>query len=118
VSSVYDFVTFFVLLRVLHASEREFHTGWFMESLLTQTLVIFIIRTGGSPLTSKPSRALTWSALGVAGLALAIPLSPFARGLGFVPLPGAYYLFLVAATVTYLGLVEVVKRLVLRRALA
>src|SRR5262249_45052959 len=49
VSSIYDFLTFFVLLDVLHATEPAFHTGWFVESLATQTLVIFVIRTGGSP---------------------------------------------------------------------
>ena len=118
VSSLYDFLTFFVLLRVLHASERTFHSGWFVESLLTQTLVIFVIRTAGNPLKSKPSPALAWTALGVAALALLIPLSPLAAWLGFVPLPGIYYLFLAGATVTYLLLVEGVKRIALRRAFA
>lgn len=118
VSSLYDFLTFFVLLRVLHASERTFHTGWFVESLLTQTLVIFVIRTAGNPFASKPSPALTWTALGVAALAIALPLSPLATRLGFVPLPAIYYLFLAVATATYLGLVELVKRFALRRALA
>ncbi len=116
VSSLYDFMTFFVLLRVLHASERAFHTGWFVESLLTQTLVIFVIRTGGNPLRSRPSAALTWTALGVVALAIALPLSPLAGGLGFVPLPLTYCAFLAGATVTYLGLVEVVKRVALRNA--
>lgn len=116
VSSLYDFMTFFVLLRILHASERVFHTGWFVESLLTQTLVIFVIRTWGNPLKSRPSAALACAALGVAVLALIIPLSPVAGRLGFVPLPASYYVFLVLATVTYLSIVEVVKRLALRRA--
>jgi Mg2+-importing ATPase len=116
VSSLYDFMTFFILRRVLHASERAFHTGWFVESLLTQSLVIFVIRTGGNPLQSRPSSALTWSVLGVAALAVIIPLSPIAARLGFVPLPAAYYVFLVLATVTYLGIVEIVKRVALRRA--
>ena len=118
VSSLYDFLTFFVLLRVLHASERTFHTGWFVESLLTQTLVIFVIRTGGNPFKSKPSAALTWTALGVAALAIGLPLSPVAARLGFVPLPALYYLFLAGATATYLALVEVMKRVALRRAFA
>ena len=118
VSSLYDFLTFFVLLRVFHASERLFHTGWFVESLLTQTLVIFVIRTGKNPLRSKPSVALTWTALGIVVLALLLPISPFAARFGFVPLPGIYFLFLGAATITYLGLVELVKRVALARALS
>src|SRR5213079_3672110 len=58
VSSLYDFLTFFVLLRVFHASAPLFHTGWFVESLATQTLVLFVIRTAGNPLRSRPSFAL------------------------------------------------------------
>ncbi|MEO7033220.1 MAG: magnesium-translocating P-type ATPase, partial [Polyangiaceae bacterium] len=118
VSSLYDFMTFFVLLRIFHASERSFHTGWFVESLLTQTLVIFVIRTGGNPLKSKPSAALTWTALCVAALAVVLPFSPVAKQLGFVPLPGFYFLFLGGATFTYLCVVELVKRLALRRGFA
>ena len=58
ISSIFDFVTFFVLLRVFHASEQLFHTGWFVESLATQTLVLFVIRTRGNPFRSRPSRPL------------------------------------------------------------
>jgi Mg2+-importing ATPase len=59
VSSLYDFLTFWVLLTVFRASEPLFHTGWFVESLATQTLVLFVIRTAGNPLRSRPSGALT-----------------------------------------------------------
>ena len=59
ISSVYDFLTFYVLLQFFRAGEAEFHTGWFVESLATQTLVIFVIRTFGNPLRSKASVALT-----------------------------------------------------------
>src|SRR5215469_14803137 len=58
ISSIYDFLTFWVMLAVLHASEPLFHTGWFVESLATQTLVLFVIRTVGNPLRSRPSRPL------------------------------------------------------------
>ena len=59
ISSIFDFLTFFVLLRYFHASEPLFHTGWFVESLATQTLVLFVIRTMGNPFRSRPSRWLT-----------------------------------------------------------
>jgi TCP-1/cpn60 chaperonin family protein/cation transport ATPase-like protein len=58
ISSIYDFLTFYVLLYFFHAGQREFHTGWFVESLATQTLVLFVIRTMGSPFRSRPSTPL------------------------------------------------------------
>ena len=89
VSSVFDFLTFFVLLRVFHASEILFHTGWFVESLATQTLVLFVIRTLGSPFQSRPSRALTISTLTIVGVGLALPVTPLAPLLGFTVPPAS-----------------------------
>ena len=107
-----------VLLQVFHASEQLFHTGWFVESLATQTLVLFVIRTGANPFRSRPSRALTATAVAVVLIGSLLPYMPgFARLLGFVPLPAGYLLFVVMATSVYLVLVEWVKRLVLRKAL-
>jgi Mg2+-importing ATPase len=79
---------------VFHASEALFHTGWFVESLATQTLVLFVIRTAGHPWQSRPSLALATTTLLVVLIGLSIPFTPLARVLGFVPLPGAYFLFL------------------------
>ncbi len=110
ISSVYDFLTFFVLLKIFAAKEAEFHTGWFVESLATQTLVIFVIRTFGNPFRSKASPALSLTALGVVLVGVILPLTPLAEILGFVPLPALYFAFLGVATLTYLGLVELVKR--------
>ncbi len=115
VSSAYDFLTFFVLLRVFHASERLFHTGWFVESIATQTLVIFVIRTFKSPLRSRPSVGLMVTTLAVVAVACILPMTPIAPLLGFDPLPATYFAFLLVATLTYLALVEVVKRLVITR---
>jgi Mg2+-importing ATPase len=110
VSSVFDFLTFYVLLRVFHASETLFHTGWFVESLATQTLVLFVIRTMGSPFASRPSRALTLTTLAVVAVGLVLPATPLAPLLGFTVLPPTYFAFLIPATLIYLGLVELVKR--------
>jgi Mg2+-importing ATPase len=115
ISSAYDFLTFYVLLHVFHASEAAFHTGWFVESVATQTLVIFVIRTLASPLASRPSGPLALTALGAVAAAVALPFTPVASFLGFVRLPASFFLFLVAATVTYLLLGEVLKRPLLRR---
>jgi Mg2+-importing ATPase len=113
VSSIFDFLTFYVLLRVLHADETLFHTGWFVESLATQTLVLFVIRTAGNPLVSRPSVPLAATALAVVTIGLLLPVTPLAHLLGFTPLPLPYFLFLLVATAAYLALVEVVKRRVL-----
>jgi Mg2+-importing ATPase len=110
ISSIYDFLTFFVLLRVLHASEPLFHTGWFVESLATQTLVLFVIRTRLRPWESRPSPALTATTLGVVAAGIAIPYTPIAGPLGFTPLPAWFFAFLAPATATYLMLVEIAKR--------
>jgi Mg2+-importing ATPase len=118
VSSVFDFLTFAVLLHLFHAGEALFHTGWFVESLATQTLVLFVVRTGQNPLKSRPSRALTASVLTIVTVGVLLPYSPLAGWLGFVPLPASYLLFVAAATATYLVVVEVAKRWLLRDATA
>ncbi len=110
ISSLFDFLTFYVLLRVFHAGAAMFHSGWFVESLATQTLVLFVIRTMGNPFRSRPSRALTITTLAVAGIGVSLPWTSLAGALGFTPLPGAYVVFLLAASAAYLGMVEVAKR--------
>src|SRR5205823_5211695 len=105
ISSIYDFLTFFIMLWVFHASEALFHTGWFVESLATQTLVLFVIRTAGNPLRSRPSTPLAITTILIAIAGLGIPFTSFGKTLGFVPLPGLYFLFLGAVTLTYLAFV-------------
>jgi len=115
VSSLFDFLTFYVLLRVLHADAALFHTGWFVESLATQTLVLFVIRTLGDPLKSRPGLALTCSTLSIVAIAFVLPVTPLASVLGFTVPPASYFLFLAVAVVTYLLLVEFVKRRLVQR---
>jgi len=114
-SSVYDFVTFAVMLWLFHANESLFQTGWFVESLATQTLVIFVIRTAGRPWKSRPSAGLTWGVCACAAAGAVIPFTPLAPWLGFTPLPPLFFAILVLMIVTYLGLVEIVKRWFYRR---
>jgi P-type Mg2+ transporter len=115
VSSVFDFLTFFVLLRLLHADEALFRTGWFVESLATQVLVIFVIRTTGSPLRSRPNRWLAATSLAVVAVAVLLPLSPVAAALGFVVPPPRFVPILAILVAAYLVSVEVVKRWFYRR---
>ncbi len=110
VSSVFDFLTFFILLRVLHANETLFHTGWFIESLATQILVIFIIRTRGNPLKSQPNPVLACTAVGIVAATLLLPFSPLGAMLGFVAPPRTFFVLLVVMVMTYLLAVEGVKR--------
>jgi Mg2+-importing ATPase len=111
ISSLYDFLTFYALLHFFHANEAFFHTGWFVESLATQTLVLFVIRTMQNPFASRPSVALAATTVGIVVIGVALPYTPLAGPLGFVPLPGSFLAFVAGASVTYLALVEVVKRL-------
>ena len=114
-SSIFDFITFFILLRILHASAELFHTAWFLESLATQTLVIFSIRTAGSAFRSRPSLLLTVTILCIVFIAFMIPYSPLATDLGFVPISGELILLILIVTTIYLFLVEAVKRKLMRK---
>ncbi len=116
-SSIYDFITFFVLLKVFLASEQFFHTGWFVESLATQTLVIFVIRTARNPLRSRPSLALTITTIAVVLFGTVLPYTSLGSLIGFTSLPFTFLLFIAVATSTYLLLVEAVKRRLMRRLL-
>jgi Mg2+-importing ATPase len=118
ISSLYDFLTFYVLLHFFHASQPEFHTGWFVESLATQTLVLFVIRTMGNPLKSRPSIPLATTTILIVVVGMLLPYLPLASYLGFTPLPGPFFTFLAISTVTYLLLVELAKRLLFARAMA
>jgi len=87
-----------------------FHTGWFIESIATQVLVIFIIRTRGNPLASRPNIALIATSCGVVALAAILPFTPAAQYLGFVVPPPLFYAILPVMVGVYLLIVEGVKR--------
>ncbi|UGB39580.1 magnesium-translocating P-type ATPase [Frateuria soli] len=114
VSSLYDLLTFYVLIRWLHATAETFHTGWFIESLATQTLVVFVIRTRGNPLRSRPAALLVASVSLVVAAGLVLPWTPLAAMFGFVPLPPAFFAFLAVATGSYLLLVQALKKRFMR----
>ena len=110
ISSVFDFMTFFVMLQVLHASHEEFRTGWFVESLATQTLVVFLIRTRRVPFfRSRPSLAMIITPISCAVVGAVLPFTPLAGVLGFTALPLSFFLILLGMIATYLALVEVAK---------
>jgi Mg2+-importing ATPase len=111
-SSVFDFVTFGVMLWVFHSGPAQFRTGWFVESLATQTLVIFAIRTRRIPFfRSHPSLPLTLAALGIVTIGTLLPATPLAHALGFQPLPAGFFAALAGMVVCYLVLIEIGKRI-------
>ncbi|SEK69399.1 magnesium-translocating P-type ATPase [Nonomuraea pusilla] len=117
ISSVFDFVTFGIMLWVFHAGPPLFRTGWFVESLATQTLVIFAIRTRRIPFfRSRPSLALLLATLTVVTVGAVLPLTPLAPLLGFQLLPAPFFLALGLMVVAYLGLIEAGKRWFFRAA--
>ena len=111
ISSLFDFLTFGLMLGVLHAGETEFHTGWFVESLATQMLIVFAIRTRRVPfLRSRPGTVLTVTILSVVAIGVVLTLVPLRRTLGFTVLPWQFWVALLAFIITYLLLVEVMKK--------
>lgn len=110
ISSLFDFLTFGLMLGVLHAGPVEFRTGWFVESLATQTLIIFAIRTRRVPfLRSRPGGLLTATTFAVIAIGIALTVSPLAAALGFTPLPWQFFGALALFVLAYLVLVEITK---------
>jgi Mg2+-importing ATPase len=120
ISSVFDYTTFFVMLYVFNcwAPSRAslFQTGWFVESLMTQTLIIHVIRTNKIPfLQSRASLALTATTACIMALGIWLPYSPMAPALGFAHLPGLYWPILVLTLFGYMGLTQIIKVFLLRK---
>jgi len=110
ISSVFDFLTFGVMLFVFHARGSLFQTAWFTESLATQSLVIFAIRTRRTPFfRSRPGRLLTVGTVTSVAVGLGLPFTPLGRLFGFTPLPLGFLAILGGMVVVYLALVELGK---------
>jgi P-type Mg2+ transporter len=121
ISSIFDYTTFFVMLWVFRCWDPSrgslFQTGWFVESLMTQTLIIHIIRTNKIPfLQSRASWALTVTTLSVMALGVGLPFSPLASALGFTQLPWMYWPILLLTLLGYMGLTQIIKVWLLRKA--
>ncbi|WP_199720590.1 magnesium-translocating P-type ATPase [Stagnimonas aquatica] len=110
-SSVFDLLTFGVLLWLFEAAPEEFRTGWFIESLLTELVIALVVRTRRRFYRSRPGNWLLASTLAVVAVALWIPYSPLSPMLGFVPLPATLLLAVIALTLLYVLAVELAKTL-------
>ena len=115
ISSLFDFLTFYLLISLFNAHESLFRTGWFVESIATQVLVIFVIRTRRNPLRSHPNRWLVLTSLSVVATAMLLPFTPLAPYLGFTPLPGSFFGLLTVLLIASLVMVEGGKQWFYRR---
>jgi Mg2+-importing ATPase len=113
-SSVFDFLTFWLLLRVFHTGQALFHSGWFVESLATQILVIFIIRAA-HPIRNLPHPALVASSLVAVGVALWLPYTFIGGWFGFVPIPAVLLGALLLITAVYLCAVYIARNWFFKR---
>ncbi|MCX5807127.1 MAG: magnesium-translocating P-type ATPase [Proteobacteria bacterium] len=109
-SSVFDYLTFGVLLLVLNASVEEFRTGWFMESVISASMIVLVIRTRGPFLKSRPGKALLTATFLVAVVTILFPYTPMGTLFGFAPIPLPYILTLLLIVVLYIISAEVAKR--------
>ena len=118
ISSIFDYTTYFLMLYVFDCWHNAslFQTGWFIESIFTQTLIIHVIRTNKLPfIQSRASWSMMISSLVIIGIAAWLPLSPFARAMGFMPLPTLYWLFLAIMIFCYVSLTQLIKVWFIRR---
>jgi len=118
VSSLFDYVTFFILLHLFGAwnNAELFQTGWFLESLLSQTLIVHVIRTDKIPFfQSRSSIALGLTTLGICALGIWLPFSPLATAFGLVVPPGEYWGLIALVIFCYMCLAQIVKTWVVRR---
>ncbi|MBC8160654.1 MAG: HAD-IC family P-type ATPase [Roseiflexaceae bacterium] len=115
VSSVFDYLTFGVLVLILHASPEQFRAGWFVESVISASLVVLVIRTNGPFYKSKPGKTLLLATLAVGALTLALPYTPLAAVLGFSPLPPLFLIMLGGILTLYMLTAEVAKHFFYQR---
>ena len=114
-SSVFDYVTFGVLLWVMHAGAVEFRTGWFLESVISATLIVLVVRTRARLIASLPSTPLLAATAAVICVTVVLPFTPMAAALGFAPVPASLVLMIVAIVVAYVGSAEFAKQWFYRR---
>jgi Mg2+-importing ATPase len=120
VSSIFDYTTYFIMLHVFHcwdpARASLFQTGWFVESLMTQTLIIHVIRTKKIPfIQAHASLPLTITTVLIMAIGMWLPFSPVSAALGFTPLPPLYWPFLFGTLLCYVVLTQLVKMWLIRR---
>ena len=114
-SSIFDYLTFGALLWIMHATRDQFRTGWFLESVVSAALIVLVVRTRGSFFRSRPGRYLTLATFLIVAVTLVLPLTPFGRIFGFIPLPISFILLMGIIVVLYIIGAEATKRVFYKR---
>ncbi len=110
-SSVFDYLTFAVLILLLHANTEQFRTGWFVESVISACLIVLVVRSRRPFFKSKPGRYLLLATLAIAGCVLILPFSPVGKVFGFTPLPLFFILIMLLIVGAYILSAEILKRI-------
>jgi Mg2+-importing ATPase len=110
VSSIFDYLTFGVLLWLLHSNPAQFRSGWFVESVVSAATIVLVVRTRGPIWSSRPSRPLVVATAVVVISAIGLPFTPLGRLFGFEVLPAEFLLCLAAILVLYILSAETAKR--------
>jgi len=111
ISSVFDYLTFGVLLLVLHAAPDQFRTGWFMESVISASIIVLVIRSRRPFFKSRPGKHLLIATLAVVACAMIFPFTPLAMLFGFVPLPMSFLMILGGIIILYILTAELAKKI-------
>ena len=115
-SSLFDYLTFAILIRFFHATEKEFQTGWFLESVVSATLIVLVVRTRNTFYKSKPGKYLFWVTLFMVGFVLILPMLPVAnRLMGFIAVPVSLYAAMLCVVILYLLSAEICKKYFFKR---
>jgi len=115
VSSVFDYLTFGVLLFILHATTDQFRTGWFLESVISASSVVLVVRSRKPFFKSRPGKYLLIATLMIVGVTLIFPYTPFGKTFGFSPLPISFLLFMGVIVILYIIAAEIAKRVFYKR---
>jgi len=111
ISSIFDYLTFGVLLFVLHATADQFRTGWFMESVISASIIVLVIRSRRPFFKSRPGKYLLVATMAVVAAALIFPFTPLAKIFGFVPLPMSFLMLLAIIIGLYILTAELAKKI-------
>jgi len=115
VSSVFDFFTFGVLLLILHATQIQFRTGWFLESVVSASLIVLVIRSRKPFFKSRPGKYLLMTTLSIVVITVIVPFTPFANIFGFNPLPFSFLLLIGIVVLFYIIAAEIAKTIFYRK---
>jgi Mg2+-importing ATPase len=115
ISSIFDFATFGILLLVMHATTEQFRTGWFLESVISASIIVLAIRTRRPIFKSKPGKYLLIATFMILAVTLSLPYTPLSIIFGFKPLPFTFILVLAAIVISYIIVVEIAKKIFYKR---